>query len=150
MSSITLTLTGETSSLSSYFYPEIELDGESGYSCCLLDFFSYNSIPNINEKNNKFYYVVSKNSKNFPVDLNQGDENSEKFYYTVDEHLENVPFEFVEDQDEITKVAVVPVGAYEIDEIITFLNNEFEKQKLKIKITADKNTMKCSINSELA
>lgn len=56
MSSITLTLTGNSSLLSAYFHPEIELDEKHNYSCGLLDFHTYNSIPNIDENNNKFYY----------------------------------------------------------------------------------------------
>lgn len=110
MSSITFTLTGETSSLNAYFYPEIELDAKSEYSCCLLDFFTYNSIANINEKNNKFYYIVG---------------GVVEFIYSV----------------------VVPVGSYELSEIIDFLNKEFETKKLKIKITCNENTMKCCISS---
>lgn len=56
MASITLTLTGDTSSLNSYFCPEIELDERYNYSCCLLDFYSFNSIPNLNETNNRLSY----------------------------------------------------------------------------------------------
>lgn len=56
MASITLTLTGNTSSLNTYFYPEIELDERYSYSCCLLDFYSFNSIPNVNETNNRLTY----------------------------------------------------------------------------------------------
>lgn len=56
MASITLTLTGNSSSLNSYFYPEIELDERYSYSCCLLDFYSFNSIPNVNETNNTLIY----------------------------------------------------------------------------------------------
>lgn len=59
MSSITVTLTGKTSSLSSCFYPEIELDEKFNYSCSLLDFHTYNSVPNINEGNNKLAYTMN-------------------------------------------------------------------------------------------
>lgn len=64
MSSITLTLTGNSSSLNADFCPEIELDEQSNYSCCLLDFYTYNSIPNVTEKNNKFYYSTD-DSENY-------------------------------------------------------------------------------------
>lgn len=57
MSSITLTLSGNSSSLTSYFHPEIELDDQNDYSCALLDFYTYNSIPNVTDANNKFYYT---------------------------------------------------------------------------------------------
>lgn len=145
MASITLTLTGETSSLNSHFYPEIELDEKSNYSCCLLDFFSYNSIPNINERNNKFYYILEKK-------LNIDDESDVAFkamkgYKEIEKDVR-----WKEYKDLLgaraTKCVVVPIGVYEIDDITRYLNNEFEKQNVKIAITTDKNTMKCSINSE--
>lgn len=148
--SITLTLSGETSSLNSYFYPEIELDEKSEYSCCLLDFYSYNSIPNINEKNNKFYYVVEKKIKNSSSKLNT--ENLAREVIKEYEEVGVIDGSIGGNQEMLqavdVKCIVVPVGAYEIEEVITFLNKEFEKQKVKIIITADKNTMKCSINSE--
>lgn len=59
MSSITLSITGSSSQLHANFHPEIELDERYNYSCCLLDFFTYNSIPNIHEGNNKVYYEKS-------------------------------------------------------------------------------------------
>lgn len=133
MASITFTLTGDTSSLNSYFYPEIELDEESEYSCCLLDFFTYNSIANINEKNNKFYFIVT---------------DARDFEYSVN-NIESIHGWDNGDVVEFMYSIVVPVGSYEIDEIIEFLNKEFKKQDVNIKITCDKNTMKCCINSEL-
>lgn len=60
MSSITLTLTDKSSRLRATFHPEIELDERYSYSCCLLDLYTYNSIPNIDEKNNKFYYSIDE------------------------------------------------------------------------------------------
>lgn len=60
MTSITLTVTGESSLLHSYFHPEIELDENSNYSCSLLDFYTYNSIPNVHENNNKFHYSLTQ------------------------------------------------------------------------------------------
>lgn len=60
MSSITLTLTGNSSLLRTTFHPEIELDKQYSYSCSLLDFHTYNSIPNIHENNNQFHYKISE------------------------------------------------------------------------------------------
>lgn len=107
MASVTLTLTGNTSSLNSYFYPEIELDERYSYSCCLLDFYSFNSIPNVNETNNNLIY-----SKD-------GGKTLEKI--------------------------IIPIGSYEVDEILDLLGAEFQARKADIKITADKSTMKCTI-----
>lgn len=105
MSSITLTLTGNTSSLNSNFYPEIELDERYSYSACLLDFYTFNSIPNINKTNNSFVYS----------------KDDGKTY------------------ERITS----PTGSYEIDKILELMEAEFKARHAKIKITTDKNTMKC-------
>lgn len=57
MSSFTVTFTGRTSVLRADFFPEIMLDPCANYSCALLDFTTYNSIPNIVEgKNNELKY----------------------------------------------------------------------------------------------
>lgn len=51
--SITLALSGNSSVLSASYFPPIELNGE--YECCLVDFHTYNSIPNIDKDNNLFH-----------------------------------------------------------------------------------------------
>lgn len=66
MSSLTLTLTGNSSWLRTNFHPEIELDTRYNYSCCLLDFYTYNSIPNVHENNNKFHYNIKESD---PMDV---------------------------------------------------------------------------------
>lgn len=53
MTSFTVSLTGNTSELSSSFFPEIVLDDAYNYSCGLLEFTSYQSIPNVTSKNNE-------------------------------------------------------------------------------------------------
>lgn len=54
--SFTLTLTGNDSHLSGTYFPEINLN-DGFYECGLVDFQCYNSIPNVNEKNNLFHYI---------------------------------------------------------------------------------------------
>lgn len=57
MTSFTSTFTGTSSVLQANFFPEIALDQNENYCCALLDFTTYNSIPNIVEgKNNEFIY----------------------------------------------------------------------------------------------
>lgn len=51
--SITLTLNGDSSVLTADYFPPLELNGK--YVCGLIDFQTYNSIPNIDEENNLFY-----------------------------------------------------------------------------------------------
>lgn len=50
----TMSVTGQKSMLSTPYSPLLELD--TGYECVLLYFSTFNSIPNIDAKNNKFYY----------------------------------------------------------------------------------------------
>lgn len=107
MASITLTLTGNTSSLNSYFHPEIVLDERYSYSCCLLDFYSFNSIPNVTDANNKLLFSKD-NGKTF-------------------------------------EIIYLPTGSYEVDDILKLLEDEFRAREAKIKITADKATMKCTV-----
>lgn len=52
--SFTLSISGNTSVLSSNFSPPLQL--ESAYECALLYMSTFNSIPNIDSTNNKFYY----------------------------------------------------------------------------------------------
>lgn len=55
MESLTLTLSGTSSILEAQYFPPIELLPNKNYSLGLVEFLSFNSIPNIDEGNNKFY-----------------------------------------------------------------------------------------------
>lgn len=52
--SFTLSITGNTSYLVTNYSPSLLLDGE--YECALLYLSTFNSIPNIDKTNNRFYY----------------------------------------------------------------------------------------------
>lgn len=52
----TFTFSGRESELTSNIYPPIELEDNSMYTLGLINFETYNSIPNIDNKNNKFYF----------------------------------------------------------------------------------------------
>lgn len=52
--SFTLSITGNTSALSTNYSPTLQLEGE--WECALLHLSTFNSIPNIDSRNNKFYY----------------------------------------------------------------------------------------------
>lgn len=109
MSSMTITVSGASSSLNSNFYPEIELNKNFEYSCCLLDLHTYNSIPNVHEKNNRFYYSMDTGKT----------------------------FNFI----------TLPIGSFEVDDILYLLSGEFEKNQIPIEITANSKTMKCKIKT---
>lgn len=51
----TITLSGNSSILSAEFFPPIELSKDTDYVCGLVDFQTYNSIPNVDETNNLFH-----------------------------------------------------------------------------------------------
>lgn len=61
--SITLTLNGNSSLLTSQYFPPIDLKGN--YVCGLVDFQTYNSIPNVDIDNNKFH--IGKKIITIPV-----------------------------------------------------------------------------------
>nr|CAI5852441.1 unnamed protein product [Callosobruchus analis] len=51
----TFTLSGRESVLSAKIYPPIILDPEKSYALGLIDFVTFNTIPNVDETNNKFF-----------------------------------------------------------------------------------------------
>ena len=53
--SITLTLSGTSSLLETQFFPPIELSSDKNYVLGLIELLTFNSIPNIDKSNNKFY-----------------------------------------------------------------------------------------------
>lgn len=61
MSSYTVSLSGDKSTLRSTLFPALRLHKGKDWEAALLDFTTYNSIPNITEgKNNKFHYYKEK------------------------------------------------------------------------------------------
>lgn len=56
----TFTLTGRSNSLSSDYYPPIELNPNYEYSLALTGFHTFNNIPNIEENRNNKFYISNK------------------------------------------------------------------------------------------
>lgn len=54
------TLSGQNSVLSTKLYPPIILNDQSQYELGLINFMSYNTIPNVDETNNMFYIDKQK------------------------------------------------------------------------------------------
>jgi hypothetical protein len=64
MSSCTVTVTSSTSTLRSTLFPPLHLRDDRQWEIALLDFTTYNSIPNIIEGvNNRFHYVRKKDTE---------------------------------------------------------------------------------------
>lgn len=74
MSSFTISLTGKTSELSANFFPGINLDARYNYSCALLEFTSYQSIPNITSPDNSVTFGKQEGDvfKHYIFDLPDG------------------------------------------------------------------------------
>lgn len=77
MTSITLTLSGDSSLLEAEYFPPIELDERYQYECGLVDFQTFNCIPNVDEENNKIvfrgiYKESEKESSSFEITIPTG------------------------------------------------------------------------------
>lgn len=87
-SSMHVSLTGNSSSLTTHFHPEFELDERHNYSCCLLEFSLHAPIWNVfevKESNNKFHYSILYmfGGKNGVIELPVGRQNIDQ----IAEHL---------------------------------------------------------------
>lgn len=63
----TFTLSSRSSVLSTDFYPPIQLDVNSQYGLGLIGFYSYNSIFNVDESNNRFGYYKTKDKRTLTI-----------------------------------------------------------------------------------
>lgn len=162
MSSLTLVLSGNSSSLKADYFPPIELDTDSNYECCLIDFHTYNTIPNINETNNKLYVEYEEsvealdpaqyetfelwrakleNMKATGVNLTDESKQKLDFIHDLDEKFYLKPNGDMAIRTVEKTVYEVPVGSYEMDDLIDYLAHKMPP----IHITYDKNTKKTSI-----
>lgn len=94
-SSFTLALTSNKSKFHVDYHPEIILDANHSYSCALLDFCCYNSIPNITENNNKLYYWNEQGTdlNTFTVPVGSYEMNELCYFMMVELAKRNVSFE---------------------------------------------------------
>lgn len=124
MSSFTVTFTGTTPVLHANFFPEIILDSNSDYCCGLLDFTTYNSIPNIIEnQNNKFKYK-------YKVEKREKDVKGK----------ESIKSEWKE------KTISLPTGSYEVEDILKYLKTEFANEKINLTFEISVVTLKVCIS----
>lgn len=107
MTSFTVAFSGHTSTLYADFFPEIILDSYSKYCCGLLDFTSYNSIPNISDKkqNNTFHLKKKIESSNNGA---------------------------VETTSEVDETITFPTGAYEIKDIVKYLKEQLASHNVNL------------------
>lgn len=111
MSSFTVSFTGTSSVLRADFFPEISLDLNANYCCALLDFTSYNSIPNITEgKNNEFVF-------NYVATERKWNKSTGKY-----------------DMIDKSKAATIsfPSGAYDVEDILKYLKWELSAHGISL------------------
>jgi hypothetical protein len=68
--SVTFTLTGTSSILSSKYYPPLVLDNTE-YALGLINLETFNSIANVTNSNNKFYFTLINQTKGF-IEIPEG------------------------------------------------------------------------------
>ena len=70
-SSITLSLSGTSSVLEAHYFPPIELSPHKSYVLGLVELLTFNSIPNIDANNNKFYvgeYILTLPTGSYEIE----------------------------------------------------------------------------------
>ena len=105
MSTFTVSLTGQSSTLQTTFNPPIELDTDATYMICLVNLNVYNSIPNVDASNDAFVFRYD----DMDVDGDKDDDDDDKW-----------------------QTVRIPHGTYEIDAISSYLNksiNELTKKR---------------------
>lgn len=122
--SATISFTGNKSTLTSEFHPQLELDAGYSYSCGLLEFTTYNSVPNVTEHMNRLYFKTNE-----PL------QNESKAVKFVDNFADNYYIYYVE----------VYVGAYELKDISKYIKDELNNVDITFTLTVNEFTQKCTI-----
>lgn len=95
MTSTTITLSGDSAFLTASFFPEIQLDENSSYSCGLLDFTTYNSMPNVTSDNNRIICYQNTGTKinKFFFEIPIGSYELEDIFKFLTDELKNKEFD---------------------------------------------------------
>lgn len=130
MSSITVTLSGNSSTLEADFFPPITLDDKFQYECGLIDLKTFNCIPNVDDTNNCF---------SFEIDHGKFDVQSESSEINA----------MVFDAECCKKNNIyIPTGSYEVEDIFNFIKSKLESvESSDLFMRVNKNTLKCEIQS---
>lgn len=128
MNSLTLSLSGNSSILNANYFPPIDLsDGE--YVCGLIDFQTFNTIPNVDINNNRFHFGYG--SGQLLSIAEESSSNDDKKHLTNVETdkiiLNNIDFPIIKSDSlyyDVSEIRI-PVGSYEIEDINTFLKKNF-------------------------
>lgn len=123
--SATVSFTGNTSVLTSDFYPYLELEKGCSYSCALLEFTSYYSVPNVTKQNNRLYFKTVERLVKTSNGLKLAKLPELRSYYYYIE---------------------IPVGAYELKDIAEYLKVELANIGVTFSLAVNPTTLKSLIN----
>lgn len=129
MSAFTVAFTGSSSVLRADFFPEISLDPNRDYCCGLLDFTTYNSIPNIiDNQNNQF-----------------------KFKYNIDEKKKSPQGKETTISVTREKTISLPTGSYEVEDILKYLKSQLAAEHINLtyEISAVLLKVKIAFNTQI-
>lgn len=147
MSSITLTLTGNSSQSRAEYFPPIDLsDNGSGggeYVCGLVDFQTFNTIPNVDETNNMFYFgsenqsdIIAKNTTEIKEYSTKTNEISKKVPTTGLSPVKKLqPLNYIK----------IPTGSYDLEDLEQVIKKKLALHGVEFALTANKNTLQCEI-----
>lgn len=141
MSSITLTLSGNSSHLHTEYFPAIDLS-DGNYVCGLIDFQTFNSIPNIDETNNLLYYGSENHTSN-KIESNGVDTQTETNEIS-NPKLVNKKASVVKRVQPLNFVKV-PTGSYELPDLEKYIKKVLDLRKVEFALSANKNTLQCEI-----
>lgn len=129
MTSITLTLSGNSSLLEAEYFPPIELDERYQYECGLVDFQTFNCIPNIDEENNKIVFGgVYKESEKQGNSVSNSTKSSTVILFP--------------------REIIIPTGSWEINDIANYIRSSLP-QSISFRLIVNKNTLKCELYSSI-
>lgn len=155
MSSITLTLTGDTSQLTAQYCPAIDTsDGE--YVCGLIDFQTFNSIPNIDETNNLFYFghpnqnveikpanIILNSVELFESSTSEKEEEEKASRKRRRRAAGNIAYN---NHKKISLTFIkIPTGSYELEHLAEYLQKRLKKKGTKLVLQPNKNTLRCEL-----
>lgn len=144
MGTVTLTLSGNSSHLQAQYFPAIDLsDGE--YVCGLIDFQTFNSIPNIDETNNLFHYGYENIKEKKSVEKSnlsyEGEDNN------IVANIETINVQKVAPlkKKHPMSCVTIPVGSYELVDINKCLQKSLKRNGVVLSLEANKNTLQCEL-----
>lgn len=162
-----LTFSGQTSQLNVDYFPAIDLsDGE--YVCGLVDFQTFNSIPNIDETNNLFFYgyadpISTNEVAGSVVDVGDdiGDDSSFEIEAVIGSISDSNGGSGSDSGNSAPQVIVkkkplvkrnqpltciqIPTGSYEVVDLWKYLKKALRGRNVELILEANKNTLQCEI-----